>query len=114
MSEHQSFLDAARQMIVNKSEKFQAFRVRGGCKISGKYQAATLFIYYVFVPGEARNTGLLRTFFNQLHTLGINSVAVLAVQSSILDEYLQRFVCPTTEKRFQGHGGDYLIKFIHD
>jgi hypothetical protein len=111
MSQSDSFLHAAQQMVRNKSQLFEEFLTEGGCKITGCYDGKTLLIYYIFVQESLRNTGLVRAFCNSLHTLQVESVAVLAVQSSILDEYLQRFVCPHTGRRFTIHGSDFVIRF---
>ena len=109
--EYATFIDAARQMVTNQSIEFQAFRIKGVGKLTGNCRDKRLNVYYIFVDEHYRGKGLIRAFFNQLHTLNVDSVAVLAVQSTVLDQYLQRFVCPVTGAKFVMHGSDFLLEF---
>lgn len=106
-----TFLDIVNEMIRLPKRDFVKYQATNGCKLRGKVENSTLFLYYIFVPEEKRNTGLLKSFFQQLHMLPVRRVAILGVQSDVLDAYLQRFQCNATGEKFTCMGTDYLIEF---
>lgn len=106
-----SFIDVGKYMIANPTDEFTDYVASNGCKIVGNYLNGTLLIYYMFVPEGKRNKGLLREFLQQSHTFKIKKLVILAVQSDVLDEYLQRFICSASGAKFKSQGGDYILKF---
>lgn len=108
--QNKTMMTVALEMINDASTDFKSFNFDYG-KMSGNYQDETLFIYTVRVNKYMREKGILRNFCQSLWKLNIKRVAFLAVESFILDSYLQRFVCQNTGKRFKCFGSDYLIEF---
>lgn len=111
MTQFKTFFDIAQHMCSVGGSCFKSYVTENGCKLRGTCDDSTLLLHYIFVPAELRNTGLLRQFFHRLHMLNANSIVVLAVQSSVLDDYLQRFICPATGARFRCQGGDFVLHF---
>ncbi len=106
-----TFYDCVKSMHSKEiTQDFQKYECKQGIIRGNIDEEGGILIHYIFVHEHLRNTGIFRTFLQQLiNDESIKRIWILGVQSQILDDYLCRFETPKGEK-FRYQGGDFLLK----